>query len=295
MIGQLTVPGLAGAVAVTFGAGIGLLLALSLLPGSREAARPLWVLLGSEAVILSGGVLPWFLPREAILVWLLIGAGRIGYESGTVYGLITQRRLAMVGACLLPCVALLGWLMDIKALLVSVIALLVTAASLARAQRGSPLMAVLARCLVFPLVPVMAFAHAAPQPQLAPLLILSLLLVEVFDSFSLLGGRLYGRTPLVPRLSPRKTWEGLATGAAALFAAALAIAQVFGVSTASMLLAGLTVLICAMAGDLLGSHAKRQAGVKDYPPVMTVQGGLLDIADSWIVAGPCVAALMTLV
>jgi len=45
----------------------------------------------------------------------------------------------------------------------------------------------------------------------------------------------------------------------------------------------------AIAGDLLGSLPKRQAGTKDYPKVLSVQGGLLDIVDAWLVAGPCLA------
>jgi phosphatidate cytidylyltransferase len=61
-----------------------------------------------------------------------------------------------------------------------------------------------------------------------------------------------------------------------------------------MLIAGAVVVLSAIGGDLLGSLAKRRAGVKDYPAVMTVQGGLLDIADAWLVAGPCLAGLAVL-
>ncbi|MCX7350442.1 MAG: phosphatidate cytidylyltransferase, partial [Alphaproteobacteria bacterium] len=130
--------------------------------------------------------------------------------------------------------------------------------------------------------------------HLAPVLVLAFFLVEVFDSFSLLGGKLYGRTPLVPRLSPRKTWEGLATGGGALAIALLSLVAWLGLPLLPMLLAGLVVVVAAIAGDFLGSLAKRRAGVKDYPAVMAVQGGLLDIIDSWLVAGPCLAGLAAL-
>jgi phosphatidate cytidylyltransferase len=138
------------------------------------------------------------------------------------------------------------------------------------------------------------FAHAASQPPLAPFLVLAFFLVEIFDSFSLLGGKLFGKTPLVPKLSPKKTWEGLATGAMALFAAVLALGVWLGLPLPGLLFTGIVVMAAALAGDLLGSSAKRRAGVKDYPPVMSVQGGLLDIMDSWIVAGAAVAVLATL-
>jgi phosphatidate cytidylyltransferase len=151
-----------------------------------------------------------------------------------------------------------------------------------------------ARFAVFPLLPLAAFSHAASIPQLAPLLVLAFFLVEIFDSFSLLGGKLYGRTPLVPRLSPRKTWEGLATGIAVTFITLLALVAWLSLPLLPMLLAGAAVVVSAITGDLLGSRAKRRAGVKDYPAVMTVQGGLLDIADAWLVAGPVLAGLATL-
>jgi phosphatidate cytidylyltransferase len=61
-----------------------------------------------------------------------------------------------------------------------------------------------------------------------------------------------------------------------------------------MLLAGFVVVASAVAGDLLASLAKRRAGVKDYPPIMKVQGGLLDIIDAWLVAGPCLAGFAVL-
>jgi CDP-diglyceride synthetase len=53
--------------------------------------------------------------------------------------------------------------------------------------------------------------------------------------------------------------------------------------------------IGAIAGDLTASAAKRRAHVKDYPAIIASQGGLLDIYDSWIVAGPLsVGAVMAL-
>lgn len=293
MIDQLGLLPLVKAVALAFAAGAGLLLVLSFLPASRASARQLWLLLGSEAIILAGGVLPWLFPRAAILAWLLIGAGRIGYESGAIYGLIARRPLSWAAALALTLAAMLGWFISRDGLLGMMLCIAAAALVAYLTRNRLPLAGALAPFVVFPLLPVMAFAHAAAQPRLAPVLVLSLLLVEVFDSFSLLGGRLYGRTPLIPRLSPKKTWEGLATGAAALFTASMVIASTLGISKFEMLVAAIVILLSALAGDLLGSRAKRRAGVKDYPPVMAVQGGLLDIADSWIVAAPCLAALMT--
>jgi len=95
----------------------------------------------------------------------------------------------------------------------------------------------------------------------------------------------------VPRLRPRKPWEGLGTGVAAVLVALLSLVAWLGLPLLPLLTGGGVVVLAAIAGDFLGSLAKRRAGVKDYPAVMTVQGGLLDIADAWLVAGPCLACL----
>lgn len=290
----MTVALLAQAIGTAFAVGALLLLLLTLLPVSRAVARQLWPVLGSEAAILAAGVLPWLLPPLALLAFLLAAAARIGFESGSVHGVTVGRDFRVSHALLLVAAAALSWFAATPAFLWMAAFVLVSSAGglLFGAERS--LAGSAARFALFPLVPLAAFSHAASVPQLAPLLVLAFFLVEMFDSFSLLGGKLYGRTLLVPRLSPRKTWEGLATGVAATLATLLALIAWLGLPLLPMLLAGAIVIVSAIAGDLLGSRAKRQAGVKDYPAVMTVQGGLLDIADAWIVAGPVLAGLASL-
>lgn len=290
----MTVALLAQAIGSAFAVGALLLLILTLLPASRYVARQLWPVLASEAAILAVGVLPWLLPPTFVLALLLVAAARIGYESGTVHGLTVSRNFRTTHAILLVAVAGVSWFATTipflwTAALVTAAALAVAWFSLDKSIAGS-----WARFTVFPVLPMAAFSHAASEPRLAPLLVLAFFLVEMFDSFSLLGGKLYGRTALVPRLSPRKTWEGLGTGAGATLLAILALVAWLGLPLLPMLIAGVVVVISAIAGDLLGSLAKRRAGVKDYPAVMTVQGGLLDITDAWLVAGPCLAGLAVL-
>lgn len=294
MTGQITVVLLAQAIGAAFCAGSLLLLALTLIPRTQPVAGQLWPVLGSEAVILTAGVLPWLLPQTGLLAILILAAGRIGFESGTVHGLAAGRRLHFSHAILLAAASALSWKAG-TAMFLSAAALLLAAVLVSlRITNGRSLAGSLARFTLFPLLPLAAFSHAASSPALGPVLVLTFLLVEIFDSFSLLGGRLLGRRPLVPRLSPRKTWEGLATGSAALFMTILVLVAWLALPVLPMMLAGLIVMVTAMAGDLAGSAAKRRADVKDYPPVMRVQGGLLDIMDSWLVAGPALAGLFTL-
>ncbi|MFM8748375.1 MAG: phosphatidate cytidylyltransferase [Aestuariivirga sp.] len=288
---QLTVGFLAWAVGFAFICGALLLAALSVIPATARAARPLWPVFASEAVIVAGGVAPWLLSAPLLLGCLMAAGARIGFESGTVHGLASGRPMAMAAALLLVLVCLFGWFAPGSVVLPAGLAMLLLGVSLARLDGARSLSGSLGRFLIFPATPFLIFAYAASQPPLSPLLLLAFFLVEIFDSFSLLGGKLFGKTPLVPRLSPKKTWEGLATGAFALLAVTLALSAWPGPHALSMLLIAVTVMIAALAGDLLGSAAKRRAGVKDYPPVMKVQGGLLDIVDSWIVAGAALAGL----
>ena len=294
MTGQLSVVLLAQAISSAFLLGTLLLLVLTLLPASRAVARQLWPILGSEAAILAAGVLPWLLPPVALLMLLLAAASRIGYESGSVHGVTVGRNFNPASAIILAAVAAISWFTPTPAVIWVGAVLLATALAGIRVNSASSMAGNLARFIVFPLLPVAAFSHAASEPSAPPLLVLAFFLVEMFDSFSLLGGKLYGRTPLVPRLSPRKTWEGLATGAGVTLLSLLGLVAWLDLPLLPMLLAGIVVIVAAIAGDLLGSLAKRRAGVKDYPPIMTVQGGLLDIADAWLVAGPCLVGLSVL-
>jgi phosphatidate cytidylyltransferase len=126
-------------------------------------------------------------------------------------------------------------------------------------------------------------------------LLLAFLLVETFDSYALLGGKLFGRRKAFPELSPNKTVEGLLTGAAMLIATAGLGAWALAAPVLPALgLAALTAPL-AVAGDLLASRIKRRAGVKDYPQVLPRQGGVFDITDSWITvgAGFVLVALLT--
>ena len=117
---------------------------------------------------------------------------------------------------------------------------------------------------------------------------------ETFDSYALLGGKLFGKHKAFPNLSPNKTVEGLGIGAIMLMATAAGL---------GVLLAGLPVLASAaialfagvltLAGDLLASRLKRLSGVKDYPQILPHQGGLLDITDAWVVTGAGLVCLAT--
>ena len=115
--------------------------------------------------------------------------------------------------------------------------------------------------------------------------------VEMADAFALLCGKLFGRTKVFPKLSPRKTVEGLVGG----LAVGGAVSYLLGVHLLALprfeagLLAGL-LLVAGLAGDLLTSALKRARGVKDFPAVLARHGGVLDIYDSILFAAPAAFA-----
>lgn len=109
------------------------------------------------------------------------------------------------------------------------------------------------------------------------------------DTGAYLGGRLFGRRPLAPSISPSKTVEGLICGMlVAIVSVFLAgLFQAWLTQTDAVWL-GLTVAIVAPIGDLFESAVKRDAGVKDAGRMFGPHGGVLDRADAalfTIVAG----------
>lgn len=113
-------------------------------------------------------------------------------------------------------------------------------------------------------------------------------------------GRLFGKRKMAPRISPGKTWAG-ALGAllGGVFGAALwfhTISAWFGFVWDSerwgfTLLFGAVMGIVGLIGDLGESLLKRDAGVKDSAPLMPGFGGLLDLMDSILFAGPVALVL----
>ncbi|MHB1544142.1 MAG: phosphatidate cytidylyltransferase [Gammaproteobacteria bacterium] len=129
-------------------------------------------------------------------------------------------------------------------------------------------------------------ALVAPSGHQNDLLLAFLLLVWGVDSGAYLIGRLYGRHPLAPRVSPNKTWEGVWGGGLAACLAVLIMRVFLGVDFASGFLMGTAVWIFAIVGDLFESRFKRWGGVKDSGRLFPGHGGVLDRIDSWIAAAP---------
>jgi phosphatidate cytidylyltransferase len=101
------------------------------------------------------------------------------------------------------------------------------------------------------------------------------------DTGAYLGGRLFGKRPLAPAISPGKTVEGLLIGmACALLGVWLAGRYQDWLPTSHSLVLGLGVALAAPVGDLFESFIKRQARRKDSGSLFGAHGGALDRLDA---------------
>jgi phosphatidate cytidylyltransferase len=116
-----------------------------------------------------------------------------------------------------------------------------------------------------------------------------LLSVFAADTLAYLTGRVAGRHRLAPRLSPKKTWEGLAGGAlAGIFVAFIALYDTRHkyLSIWQAVVLGVVVVIAAVLGDLFESALKRDLEVKDTGRLLGGHGGVLDRIDALLFAAP---------
>lgn len=124
---------------------------------------------------------------------------------------------------------------------------------------------------------------------------MSLVLIVLFgtwagDTFAYFVGRYFGSTPMAPRLSPKKTWEGFAGGLLGTVIAVILIALLAGavrpdtpgVSSSQALLIGLVIAVVGPIGDLFESLIKRDVQVKDAGRFLPGHGGVLDRFDALI-------------
>ena len=115
-----------------------------------------------------------------------------------------------------------------------------------------------------------------------------LILVWIADTGAYLAGNAFGKRKLAPKISPGKTWEGVAGGAVGTLIYAMICGVFFpdlggrveGVIWVPFLAGALALFALSVVGDLLESALKRQAGAKDSGSLLPGHGGVLDRIDS---------------
>lgn len=115
------------------------------------------------------------------------------------------------------------------------------------------------------------------------------------DTGAYLVGRAFGRTKLLPQVSPKKTVEGFLGGVLLAMVAGAALAWAWPVLTlAQWIIGAVVVATTSTIGDLLESSFKREAGMKDSGNVLPGHGGILDRFDGFLLALPAMLACVKL-
>jgi len=150
------------------------------------------------------------------------------------------------------------------------------------------------------LLAVTAQLRWCPSPENGYFALASMIIcVKAGDTCAYTFGRLWGKRKMAPRLSPGKTWMGLVgaiVGSIAgswlwlTFAGTLFLHSPKPGSLPVVLLYGLTTGLAGLVGDLVESLVKRDVGRKDSAALMPGFGGLLDLVDSPLYAGPVALA-----
>ena len=233
----------------------------------------------------------WFLPPVATLVLAAIAAVIAMFEYcalAKALGIRLQRTIAAVAA-VAGCIAVGYGAPPLDAVILGTL-LAVGAAAVVEGQPGPAVLAAVTASgfgLVYIGVPLGAVASIRTIGGREAVLLLMATIV-VSDSAQYYTGRAFGRVPLAPAISPKKTREGAIGGL--IFGTAAMIAGgrfVFPASSPAVLaVTGLIVVVLGIVGDLFESLLKRSAGIKDSSALIPGHGGILDRIDSWLFAGP---------
>ena len=262
--------------AIGIGVGLGAYVVLSLL-----FFKPAFVLLVAVALVLGSRELHAALKRQgmnAAIIPIMVGTVAIAigsYLAGIQRPIVYSTTSVLLGALALTVLAALVWRMpggahgyvrDAAASLfiICYVPLLgsFTALMLAGENGG-------ARLVTFILVVVMS------------------------DTGGYVFGVLIGKHPMAPRISPKKSWEGLV--------GSLVFGIVSGVCMAVLglqvpiwvgVLIGVALVGVGTCGDLVESMVKRDLGIKDMSSFLPGHGGVMDRLDSLLVAAPVAWLIM---
>jgi phosphatidate cytidylyltransferase len=233
----------------------------------------------------------WFLPPLATLVVAVVAAVLAFVEYATIMQAVDARvpRVVSGAAVVAACIAVGGGYLSLDVILMS--AFIAVGALVVASGTPSPSALHGATAAILPVVYIgLPLGAIAAIRDIAgrEALILLMLTIIVSDSAQYYCGRAFGRSPLAPTISPKKTREGAIGGV--LFGTmfmTLGARVVFPEAPlALMVLVSACITALGIVGDLFESMLKRSAGVKDSSHLIPGHGGLLDRIDSWLFAAP---------
>ena len=144
--------------------------------------------------------------------------------------------------------------------------------------------------ICLPIVALLYLRGQAPYAYGLLLAFWTLGLVWATDIGAYFAGRSIGGPKLAPRVSPSKTWAGLAGGVLAALVLGFLLHR-FADLPIQLAAASGVLAVASQLGDLLESGMKRKAGVKDSGTLLPGHGGVLDRLDGVATAAPLAALL----
>ena len=244
------------------------------------------VILGAVALALI-----WFLTSIALLGVALVVAAMAFHEYDRIVDKIGAKIPFWTAllATLLVCAMVPFERVEIESVLAGAL-LLIALNVLASPRVGAPLLADTAAAVLVPVYIGMPLGclvgvHAIAGKEAVLLLIAT---VAVSDTAQFYTGRTFGRTPLAPLRSPKKTREG-AIGGFVIAPLFLAVAGSYWLPDfpwywhASL---GFGIVVAGIIGDLFESMLKRAADMKDSGALIPGHGGVLDRIDALLFAAP---------
>ena len=122
-----------------------------------------------------------------------------------------------------------------------------------------------------------------------PLLVLYILILTwTFDSFAYLFGSRYGRNKILPKISPKKSWEGFFGGYISTLIISFILMNYQAKLLEEYIIIAFILPVTATFGDLIASYYKRKSNVKDYGKIIPGHGGIIDRLDGIFITIPVV-------
>jgi phosphatidate cytidylyltransferase len=114
-----------------------------------------------------------------------------------------------------------------------------------------------------------------------PPLVGMFIIIWTNDTFAFLSGKFFGKTKLIERISPNKTWEGTIGGVICALLMAISLSLIFDpLNLFFWILSTFIIVPCSIFGDLIESLFKRSLNLKDSGNIMPGHGGILDRFDA---------------
>lgn len=153
----------------------------------------------------------------------------------------------------------------------------------------TPVGTVLSAMLIILWVPfLLSFGVVMLHEAQGNMMVASMLLMAVAnDTFGYAVGVLFGKHPMAPKVSPKKSWEGfLGSLAGAVMVGSICVAFLLNDPWWVGAILGILIVVAATAGDFSESMVKRELDVKDMGNTLPGHGGAMDRLDSLVFAAP---------